>query len=443
MKKWMLLSISYCFVHQMLAQALIHNCVFKTDQIELNEQQKTELIDLTKKMSLGKQLSIFPLTYDSTYEVYHFALIAEKQAMAIETYAKSIGFESLKIAKNFPSTYNGYSVCVSLKFTKQPSISTNTKNEKPSQFFIINPNKDTLLIGKEGTQLKFKAGCLLTNNEVKVELKEYYSLGDYLNSNLSTTSNGKLIETGGVIYLNARENNSTQKQVAINPALGVKVNFTKDEGKADMQIFIKDPKANQQTNWILPTHSKEDWQMTETNYDNSGNVVSTKTYHTKAEWEVRLKEREAEAKKQASIAQQKAKEKVEEVKTVAANNRQDMADAFLQVNQFGLINCDRFMDEKMVPIAFNIDPKYQAKYYVVFSDIRSMVNGEIANNQVATFANLPYKRKATIVAIGYIDKQAYFYSNEIIIGTLFNTKIELNPVDETYINEQLAQMGWN
>lgn len=252
-----------------------------------------------------------------------------------------------------------------------------------------------------------------------------------------------MIETGGVIYLNAKENNATQKQVAINPALGVQVDFTKDDGKADMQIFIKDPKATQQTNWILPKRSTEDWQMTETNYDNNGNIVSTKTYHSKAEWEVRLKEREAEAKKQAAIAQQKANKKVEEVKNVAANTHQNLADAFLQVNQFGLINCDRFMNEKTVPIAFNIDPKYQAKYYMVFSDIRSMVNGDIVNNQVVNFNDMPYKRKATIIAIGYINKQAYFYSNEIIIGTVFNTKIVLNPVEETYINEQLELIKWN
>lgn len=437
----MLFGISYVIGQQLLSQALIHNCIFKNNQIELNEEQKKELVDLTKKMSLGKQLSIFPLTYDSLFEVYRFAPNADKQALKIEEYAKSIGFESLKIAKNFPSTYSGYSVCVSLKYTQQVTLSNN--KDKPSQFFIINPKKDTLLIGNEGTKLKFKAGCLLTNNEVKVELKEYYSLKDYLNSNLPTTSNGKLIETGGVIYLNAKENTPSQKQVSINPNIGVQVDFSKDEGKANMQIFIKDPKTTNQTNWILPTNSTEDWQMKESIYDDQGNIISTKTYHSKAEWEIRLKEREAEIKKKEAIEQQKAKAKVDEVNTIAANTGQDKADAFLQVNQFGLINCDRFMDEKMVPLALDIDPKYQAKYYMVFSDIRSVMNGEKTSANVVNFDKLPYKRKATIVAIGYIDKQAYFYSTDIIIGTLFNTKIELKPVEESYINEQLAQMGWN
>jgi hypothetical protein len=437
------LGICYVIGQQLLAQALIHNCVFKTNQTELNEEQKKELRDLTKQMSLGKQLSIFPLTYDSLFEVYRFAPIAERQALKIEEFAKSIGFESLKIAKNFPSTYSGYSVCVSLKFTKQISLSNSTNKEKPSQFFIINPKKDTLLIGNEGTKLKFKAGCLLTNNEVKVELKEYYTLKDYLNSNLPTSSNGKLIETGGVIYLNAKENTPSQKQVAINPNMGIQVDFSKDEGKANMQIFIKDPKSKNQTNWILPNNSTEDWQMTESTYDNNGNIVSSKTYHSKAEWEIRLKEREAEIKKKEEIEQQKAIAKVDEVNKLAANNGQDKADAFLQVNQFGLINCDRFMDEKLVPLALDIDPKYNAKYYMVFSDIRSVLNGELTSNEVVNFESLPYKRKASIVAIGYIDKQAYFYSTDITIGALFNTKIELKPVEETYINEQLAQMGWN
>ena len=97
----------------------------------------------------------------------------------------------------------------------------------------------------------------------------------------------------------------------------------------------------------------------------------------------------------------------------------------------------------MVPLALEIDPKYNAKYYIVFTDIRSVLNGELKSSEVVNFESVPYKRKASIVAIGYIDKQAYFYSNDITIGTLFNTKIELKPVEETYINEQLAQMGWN
>ncbi|MFM6983870.1 MAG: hypothetical protein ACKOXF_07040 [Chitinophagaceae bacterium] len=85
------------------------------------------------------------------------------------------------------------SVGVGLRFIKTPLASANFGlfPEKPSQFFVIDPLKDTLIIGKEGTRLLFKKGSLMSTKKVQIELKEFYQLGDYIKSGLATVSNGK------------------------------------------------------------------------------------------------------------------------------------------------------------------------------------------------------------------------------------------------------------
>ena len=430
MKKFIFSVLFIALMCHTFAQKTRYNLMFTKGQTELNNQQKEELQKITTWIKPEQTVSVFPLTYDSIYDRLYFPKNAKDQAEWIATYAQSIGFEIQNIPSNFPSSYKGLSVTVNITYSNPKLINAlaDLFPEKPSQFFVIDPNKDTMIIGNEGTKLLFESGSLMSKNKVKIELKEYYSLDDYIKGGLPTTSNGKMIETGGSIYLNATQDDNDKKQVKINPDKGVGVDFTIGKTEPDMEVFIKDLRYTDQVNWILPkkiqSKIRQSWQMTETIYNADGSVSSEEVFRSKEEWEAHLKaQQEAAAKKQ----------KEQEIKTTTQNKM----DSKLKIYDLGYINCDRFPNESLAPLMVAADEKTTAEYYLVFTDIRGVMHGQVYNNHVK-FGGVPTAREGQLIAVSFIDKQAYYFKCTVKAGKMNVPKVMLEPVEESFLNEQLA-----
>jgi len=413
-----------------------YNILFKPGQIKLTTSQEKEIKDIAKSSNPEKRIMIFPLTYDSAFDQLIYAPVAFRQGNEIAEYAKSIGFEVQGVPQNFPSSYDGRSVAVSMKFKGAGTAVSSLKKhypEKPSQFFLIDPKKDTLITGNEGTKLLFRAGSLMTSKQVEVELKEFYSLGDYMKGGLPTVSNGEMIVTGGSIYLNAIENDAKKKQVRINQDKGLKVDFTIGKDDPEMQIFVQDPRSASM-NWILPPKRRGDssYSMTETIFDASGKVVSKTTY-SREEWQAHLKEEKA--KEETRVKEEAERERLAEIARAAKMK----IDSKLEILQFGNINCDRFMDEPMIAFALPQDKTMGAEYFLVYQDVRGVMNGNVLNGQV-DFGLVPKNRKAMLVAVSFIGKQAYYFEQTIADATAKVPGIILKPVDESFLNQRLASL---
>jgi TonB family protein len=65
-------------------------------------------------------------------------------------------------------------------------------------------------------------------------VKEYYSIGDALLANLSTMTKSELLETGGMVYLEATANGEA---CALKEGAAVRIGFPCREKKAGMQLF--------------------------------------------------------------------------------------------------------------------------------------------------------------------------------------------------------------
>lgn len=123
------------------------------------------------------------------------------------------------------------------------------------QVFIINPQKDTIIKGLKGGYIEIKAGTFNTlENEGKVnfEIIEAYTKSDMVLANLSTTSNGSILETGGMIYLNAYNDTDTlQPQKPINISIP-----TKDDILQGATMFSgeRDPQTDA-INWSIGNNS--------------------------------------------------------------------------------------------------------------------------------------------------------------------------------------------
>lgn len=124
-----------------------------------------------------------------------------------------------------------------------------------SEFFTIDPKEDNIVEGVQGSIVFIPEGALLDKNgnpakgEVKIELAEALTIEDMVTSNLTTTSNGKLLQTGGMLYLNATANG---EPLHIDTTKPLRIEIPTDTKVEGMQAYrgIRDSAGNM--NWVDP-----------------------------------------------------------------------------------------------------------------------------------------------------------------------------------------------
>jgi len=147
----------------------------------------------------------------------------------------------------------------------EQSASTESKDENitmilgveniPSQDFLISSDTDTVLIGKYGTKIKIEAGIFVDSigndihGDVKIELKECLDQYSIVLGGLTTTSNNEILESGGMICLNANFENQ-KLDLKRNSSIGIEV--PTDSIMDGMQLFEGVLKGDK-IDWVNPT----------------------------------------------------------------------------------------------------------------------------------------------------------------------------------------------
>ncbi|WNH08526.1 energy transducer TonB [Thalassobellus suaedae] len=128
-----------------------------------------------------------------------------------------------------------------------------TSFKKTPQKLKINTQKDTVLVCKEGTKLIIKANSFvdakgdIINGNINLNVTEYYKLSDMLLANLSTISNGKQLETGGMLFIEAKKG---EVDLKLKENTSIEILFPTKNKKKDMQLFSGEWK-NGLINWNL------------------------------------------------------------------------------------------------------------------------------------------------------------------------------------------------
>tara|TARA_B110000211_G_scaffold233035_1_gene298171 strand:+ start:1040 stop:2368 length:1329 start_codon:yes stop_codon:yes gene_type:complete len=127
----------------------------------------------------------------------------------------------------------------------QPSVLE--KASTPAQEFFIDSNSDTLLYGKEGTVVFIEKGSLVNyygetvTDSVVVTLKELYKTSDMLTSDVTMRSGNKILETGGMIELQAY---SKGEQLEVDYDKSIVVHFPKQSQTDSMRLFYGSGKSH-------------------------------------------------------------------------------------------------------------------------------------------------------------------------------------------------------
>jgi len=91
----------------------------------------------------------------------------------------------------------------------------NHQFKKPPQSFLFNSNDTIEFTCKEGTKINIPPNSFLTNTnksvegQIRIDITEYYKYADILSANLTTYSNNKMLETGGMIHIEVLADNQT------------------------------------------------------------------------------------------------------------------------------------------------------------------------------------------------------------------------------------------
>ncbi len=119
----------------------------------------------------------------------------------------------------------------------------------------IDPNQDNLVYGNQGTGLFFPANCFMNEDgksitgKVKIQLNECYTIPEMIEANLSTTSDGRLLETAGMVDIHAF---SSGKAIVLKSDASYEIYFPKNENdKVDFKLFYGEWQEDGMINWNL------------------------------------------------------------------------------------------------------------------------------------------------------------------------------------------------
>ncbi|WP_107037962.1 OmpA family protein [Brumimicrobium mesophilum] len=123
-----------------------------------------------------------------------------------------------------------------------------------TQNIRIRTDRDTILILKEGSVIQINAFTFDTPSQfANVEIKEVYSFVGMIGERLSTTSDGRILETGGMmkitVYNEMGEKIEAQKNINIF--------MPTTEFKEDMELFYGEHDSLQTMNWELNNGSSD------------------------------------------------------------------------------------------------------------------------------------------------------------------------------------------
>lgn len=260
--------------------------------------------------------------------------------------------------------------------------------EKP-QTFSVNPSNDTLIIGHKGTRIKFRKNGFIDSlgqqisEPVTIVLKEFYTIEDFINNRLSTrTTDGRLLSSSGMIYLEATSGNKTLQIKESAPATlmfpriiksSVANLFSGQRGKhdeiewhqlqpvhVDTTLFVRDVVVGASELArvdddgfvkieVYAVIGPDTTQLTETNRTAFENVLRRRTGLSYTAYKAKLaKDRTA---------------------------RLEMFEKFnyyvFQTNQLGFINCDIFIKEELYP--FSVQSTEATEIVIIVDSLNSVI----------------------------------------------------------------------
>ena len=241
---------------------------FDVDKHYLKEEAVETLDQLLEEVKYFKVLTVElkAHTDHDASEAYNIAL-SKRRAQSVGTYLSQNGLSEKQLESSWHGEYNPVATNqtdlgkqqnrrVDLIITYQPyqnveEVLDDLKEEV--QEFKLNPKGSTTIIGKEGIEVEIQEGSFqdengnsIPNSEVLIELEEFTTIGESFTNQLSTESNGEMLETGGMLRIDAYRGN---KKLKLNKKKEIKIKIPNPRILEGMTVFTGQRGADGVMNW--------------------------------------------------------------------------------------------------------------------------------------------------------------------------------------------------
>lgn len=315
-----------------------------------------------------------------------------------------------------------------------------SQKKKKSQIYTFAPNKTIEFTAAEGTKIKIPGNALVYEEggsvplgDIQIEITEYYSMMDIIDNKLSTTYNGQLIISDGMINIEATRNN---KQLRLKGGETMEVGFAEREENDGFGIFYGNENGNGDVaNWtpaVNPSMIDKEWTihgyklfLTDTtekwrskfDYNNFGQRIKVTDHweETKGKW----------------------------MDTLMIDKTINTNKIILQATKLGWINCDQiYMKENATTIDLIVETGavIGSEIVMIFNDKKAMIAPTRNAMGKLQFDNVPKGENVTIAGIGSGDGKLYFTKKEFVTSA---ENVTLNFEETTIKNIQDQLSGYN
>lgn len=334
-----------------------------------------------------------------------------------------------------------------------------SRDNLPVQTFRIDTERDTLLKSQAGTTIRiFKNTFVNSNGEnvigsVEIEFKEALTTFDMVLANLTTTTDGKMLQTGGMIYINATSNG---QQLAIAENMAIGVILPTDKVVEGMQLFdgVEDSLG---INWKNPTPIINDLLANDSVIAQADTlplkVVNGKVVVDSARLVIsELEFDNGQNFEPIEINQEQIF--IQEVQPIEKGNNyfiQDYNTSYIfTVKKLGWANIDRlFSDPRTKEIEFITKIENHSDFktiYVTMVTEKMFLPGYQMKNETFSFTHfdsekpkLPVGASATIMATAYKNDKPYFSIKKITISDKQTVSLKLTETTLDGLKKELEK----
>jgi hypothetical protein len=285
--------------------------------------------------------------------------------------------------------------------------------QKKPQAFLINHQRDTVINGKEGTRLYIPAYSFDTQESFTLLLTEFYSVNDMIAEKLTTTCNGRQLVTGGMIYLDAQNNNDDP--VNLKNGASLRLDIPKKDGQPRMELFYGEEYYR---NGVATVIDSINWNRTNQVFANvKANPVKSYLVSFNKIDSIRV-----DGEREERTFDYVTKD------TTPGNRDNDITikgDSIVlqkfgvNINRLGWINCDRFYNDARPKTELIVDLGDNPNNYntmLVFDNFASIMSPSSKQGNTIRFLNLPEGEAARIVSVGIRNDKTVTAMRKLIIS---------------------------
>lgn len=305
----------------------------------------------------------------------------------------------------------------------------------PSQFFTITNDKGDTLETKNGTKIIIEPNTFVFNDgqgtrePIQIEVKDVFDKSEMILNGLGTVSNGRLLESFGMVYLKAT---SSDRELKIKENSAIRVSIPNRREGYYGELFYG-AEIDRSLNWEYAGKIPDTTVVEETIMPLSDSKASVK----RTTFKFNNGRKEFVSDTVFTIKYQCCQDSV-----VGMEEAIYIPKAYkFEVTKLGWINCDRFLDAKdKVDLDIELKDFSQPIAYLVFSDINSVMEILFNADGKALANNLPKDHQVDLVVIDKIKGNFMWTKRSTKLGTEKILMIETTKIKEDELKTELKRL---